>query len=101
MLGDVAPFFLTINYNHEPNQPWYKKTLMGINKLYEIMNELKTGGLETDKRLTPYRYTRWLDDLQFTSYSPIFQSYQDDLRVKRFCLEQGMNSGPLDQVASA
>ena len=45
MLEDDAPFLLTINYNHKPNQPWYKKTTMGINKLYQIRNELKTGWL--------------------------------------------------------
>ena len=56
-LNPDSPFFLSINYSHKPDKPWFKKTPMGINKIYSIMNDMKAGaGLETsDKRLTPYR----------------------------------------------
>lgn len=64
MLDPDSPFFLSINYNYKIGHPWYKKMPMGINKLYQIMNDLKDGsGLQTDKRLTPYRYKLFLDNL--------------------------------------
>ena len=57
MLDPDSPFFLSINYTPKAGHPWYKKIPMGINKLYSVMNDLKTGaGLQVnDRRLTPYR----------------------------------------------
>ena len=56
---------------------------------------------------------RWMDRCQtwdFTSFSTVFQSYHDNgqvvmkdcamelhLQLRRFCLEQSLNLGPLDQ----
>lgn len=61
-----SPFFLSINYNYKNGHPWYKKQPMGINKLYQIMNDLKKGaGIDsTDKRLTAHRYTAVLFELK-------------------------------------
>ena len=57
MLDPDSPFFLSINYAKKTGKAWYKRTPMGINKLYSIMNDMKAGAtLQTsDKRLTPYR----------------------------------------------
>ena len=50
-------FFLSNYYTPKAGHPWYKKIPMGINKLYSVMNDLKTGaGLQVnDRRITPYR----------------------------------------------
>ena len=57
MMDPDSPFFLSINYARKSGKAWYKRTPMGINKLYSIMNDRKAGAsLQTsDKRLTPYR----------------------------------------------
>ena len=58
ILEPDSPFFLSINHNYKDGSPWYKtKMPMGINKLYQIMNDLKAGaGLKkSDKRLTAHR----------------------------------------------
>ena len=56
MMDPDSPFFLLINYARKSGKAWYKRTPMGINKLYSIMNDMKAGAsLQTsDKRLTPY-----------------------------------------------
>ena len=58
MLEPDNPLFLSINHNYK-NVHGTKKP-MGINKLYQIMNDLKAGaGLKkSDKRLTAHRYIR-------------------------------------------
>ena len=57
MLDPDSPFFLSINHTPKSGHPSYKKMPMGINKMYSIMNDMKSGtGLQTtDKRLTPHR----------------------------------------------
>ena len=35
MRVDDVPFFLTINYNHKPNHPWYKHTPIGTVNCYK------------------------------------------------------------------
>ena len=51
-------FFLAVNYNCKCGSPWYKKLPMGINRLYQIMTDLKTGARieNTDKHHTSHRY---------------------------------------------
>ena len=57
MLHPDSPFFLAINHNGKATSPWYKSNAMGLNKLYSIMSDMKSGTTITeDKRLTPYRY---------------------------------------------
>lgn len=66
MLDPDSPFFLSINHTPKNGNPcWYKKLPMGINKLYQIMNDLKMGaGTEnTDKRLTAHRYMLFILEL--------------------------------------
>ena len=62
----------------------------------------------------PSVHMRWTDEMQFdvllNSISVISGRWEDDdeklcameprLRLRRFCLEQGWNPGPLDQKAS-
>ncbi|KAL3855020.1 hypothetical protein ACJMK2_014251 [Sinanodonta woodiana] len=63
MNGPESPFFLSVNVeNPKPGQCWYKKTPMGINKLYGIMKKMMTDtGLSlTDKRITPYSVRKHL-----------------------------------------
>ena len=49
-----CPFFLTPGNNN--NQCLYKKSPIGINNMYNIMNEMKAdAGIEAP-RITPYRY---------------------------------------------
>jgi hypothetical protein len=34
---------------------WYRKAPMGINKLFNIMNDMKSDANITNSRITPYR----------------------------------------------
>ncbi|KAL3855190.1 hypothetical protein ACJMK2_014410 [Sinanodonta woodiana] len=63
MNGPESPFLLSINVgNPKPGQCWYKKTIMGINKLYGIMKKMMTAtGLSpSDKHITPYSVRKHL-----------------------------------------
>ncbi|KAL3890354.1 hypothetical protein ACJMK2_002638 [Sinanodonta woodiana] len=63
MNGPESPFLLSINVgNPKPGQCWYKKTIMGINKLYGIMKKMMTAtGLSpSDKHITPYSVQKHL-----------------------------------------
>lgn len=57
MLDPESPFFLSVaNKTPKPGQAWFKKQAMGLNKLYNIMKEMKAdAGIDCDKRITPYR----------------------------------------------
>ena len=51
-----SPFFLVINAYPKKDGQWYKKSAMGINKIYAIMKEMKeNAGIAENKKLTPYR----------------------------------------------
>lgn len=69
MLDTESPFFLATASKHPTAQePWYKRQPVGINKLYGIMKTMmKEAGVQTDSKLTPYRYTykliKWIKAL--------------------------------------
>lgn len=52
MSSEESPFFLTPGNK----TAWYKKCPVGINKLYNIMNEMKDEAGIQEPRITPYRY---------------------------------------------
>ncbi|XP_053376908.1 uncharacterized protein KIAA1958-like [Mercenaria mercenaria] len=47
-----SPFFLTPN--DKPQRCWFKKTPLGINKLYNIMRDMKAEAGIENPRITPY-----------------------------------------------
>ncbi|XP_052765415.1 uncharacterized protein LOC128206768 isoform X1 [Mya arenaria] len=51
MLRKNSPFFLSISTSDQV--VWFKKTSMGVNKLYNIMNEMKADAGIAEPRLTP------------------------------------------------
>ena len=53
MNHDDAPFFLTPGSSSK--NCWVRRTPMGINKLYGIMNEMKQRSDIDDPRITHYR----------------------------------------------
>ena len=54
MMTEEAPFFLSpCTASHKG---WFKKTPLGINKLYNIINEMKCDAGIDDSRIKPYRY---------------------------------------------
>ncbi|KAH3716798.1 hypothetical protein DPMN_059527 [Dreissena polymorpha] len=53
MTTEDSPFFLTPG--NKTRQCLFRKSAMGINKLYSIMNEMKTDAGIQEPRLTPYR----------------------------------------------
>ena len=57
MLEKDSPFFLSVA-NNSPNrlQPWYKAQPMGINKLYNILKDMKMeADMLTDKKSSTTR----------------------------------------------
>ncbi|XP_060588773.1 uncharacterized protein KIAA1958-like [Ruditapes philippinarum] len=52
MCSDESPFFLTPGGGTQKS--WYRKAPMGINKLYNIMNDMKSDANITNSRITPY-----------------------------------------------
>ena len=54
MMTEEAPFFLS--QCTAGQKGWFKKTSLGINKLYNIMNEMKCDAGIDDSRIKPYRY---------------------------------------------
>lgn len=55
MNSEDSPFFLTPGSASQ--HCWYRRTPMGINKLYGIMNDMKEKSGLIDPRITPYRYS--------------------------------------------
>ncbi|KAH3713055.1 hypothetical protein DPMN_072820 [Dreissena polymorpha] len=53
MRGDDSSFFLTPRNNTQLG--WFRRSAIGINKLYSIMAEMKTDAGITEPRITPYR----------------------------------------------
>ncbi|XP_052216542.1 uncharacterized protein KIAA1958 homolog isoform X2 [Dreissena polymorpha] len=52
MMTEDSPFFLTPG--NKTQQCWFRKSAMGINKLYSIMTEMKTDAGIQEPRITPY-----------------------------------------------
>ncbi|XP_052762232.1 uncharacterized protein LOC128204867 [Mya arenaria] len=52
MLQESSPFFLSICTSRQGG--WYKKSAMGVNKLYNTMNEMKADAGIDEERITPY-----------------------------------------------
>ena len=53
MRGDDSPFFLTPCNSTQLG--WFRRSAIGINKLYGIMAEMKADAGITEPRITPYR----------------------------------------------
>jgi len=56
MHTDDSPFFLTPG--NSTHHCWFRKTPMGINKIYGIMAEMKSDAGIANSRITPYRYIK-------------------------------------------
>ena len=54
MCKDESPFFLTPGT--KATKCWFKKSPMGINSIYNIMNDMKKDAEIDNPRITPYRY---------------------------------------------
>jgi len=54
MCLDTSPFFLTPG--GKKHKCWFRKSSMGINTLYGIMNKMKEDAGIENPRITPYRY---------------------------------------------
>ncbi|XP_046330875.2 polypeptide N-acetylgalactosaminyltransferase 14-like [Haliotis rufescens] len=56
MLSGDTPFFLAINYQKQKSGSWFEKNAMGINTIYDIMKDMKSGTtFEQNERITPFR----------------------------------------------
>lgn len=69
MMTEESPFYLTPG--NKTQQCWFRKSAMGINKLYSIMTEMKTDAGIQEPRITPYRskphiiYTTFITRLKY------------------------------------
>jgi len=54
MMTEEAPLFISPCTTGK--EGWFKKTSLGINKLYNILNEMKSDAAMDDSRIKPYKY---------------------------------------------